>query len=298
MKGVMSSANKVALRNEFVRLFIPLGTTGNSNRGMTWAEFNAFTKDIVGIELQKRMSKFIGYDLSVDNALRIYARETKKPHDFFCLVCALRNRRKIRGTWKDEDEEEYRRLVGLVPEEYKDSFAPWDEDELGGKGYSVYDRIRDERHDAKSDQLLAGQADIKQIAQQGKAAAEEVRDKLCAYIDSRPEREKREIKKASKAQDPSLTHKDMATYALWKKWTDGRADPEVIGGGYRAAGGKRSLDEFFAVCKRVKVWNGHTLGEIYPDVDEVKRAIERERKRRERATAAPPPQTPPCPTPW
>ena len=137
-------------------------------------------------------------------------------------------------------------------------------------------------------------------AERAEKAATETLGKTSVCIDTLSGRDRRNIARASKTRDPLLNAKDHAVYEKWNEFSTGEADPELPDGTFRRASGRRDFDEFFAACQNEIVFNGKTLGELYPDdgggVESMRQAIERERKRRARAEESAK-ATPPCPPP-
>ena len=145
-------------------------------------------------------------------------------------------------------------------------------------------------------------ADVKRgadAAERAEKAALEMHDPAIACFNKMAARDKSKYSpRASKTRDPLLNAKDHAVYEKWNEFSTGEADPELPDGTFRRASGRRDFDEFIAVCQNVIVFNGKTLGELYPDdgggVESIRQAIERERKRRARAEESAK-ATPPCP---
>lgn len=161
MKEIRGSlANLFGTSLQYVSHWKDASGERSSDNTMTIAEFNAFTRDIIGVPLQEKMSKVLGYNASVRNSLWQYSqRDNTINKNFFALAVTLRNREVIRGSWDDTREAKFQQLRGNAGDEFPQALLS-DMMDYGGKGYKEYDRMRDERTNAGVEKLLDGQTRI------------------------------------------------------------------------------------------------------------------------------------------
>ena len=145
----------------------------------------------------------------------------------------------------------------------------------------VRDDVREVKTAAES--ADANAAGAKTAAEGAKTAATESKSMFEATFSKLPEGLKRKTKRSGKKSDPLRKRQDDMAYSTWLDFQSGMLDQELEYEVDRFVGGKRTHEEFFAVCKNKKIYNGAPLRNLYSNVEEMKTAFERVAKRRNRA---------------
>ena len=125
--------------------------------------------------------------------------------------------------------------------------------------------------------------EVRDDVREMKTAATESKSMFEATFSKLPEGLKRKTKRSGKKSDPLRKRQDDMAYSTWLDFQSGMLDQELEYEVDRFVGGKRTHEEFFAVCKNKKIYNGAPLRNLYSNVEEMKTAFERVAKRRNRA---------------
>ena len=115
---------------------------------------------------------------------------------------------------------------------------------------------------------------------------------LSSFLAAAPEWLKRAVSRISFGKDPLYRARRKAVYDKWVEFKSGECDTECPDGTLRTAGGKRDYQEFREAYQSVVVFNGKTLGTLYPkskgypddeSYDELAKGLRSEWRRRKRA---------------
>ena len=111
----------------------------------------------------------------------------------------------------------------------------------------------------------ANAAAAKTAAEGAKTAAKDTHGLLSSFLAAAPEWLKRAVSRISFGKDPLYRARRKAVCDKWLEFKGGECDTERPDGTLRTAGGKRDYKEFREAYRDVVVFNGKTLGTLYPD---------------------------------
>ena len=134
---------------------------------------------------------------------------------------------------------------------------------LRGWQSATGDDVREVKTAAESADANATAA--KTAAEGAEQVAKDTHGLLSSFLAAAPEWLKRAVSRISFGKDPLYRARRKAVCDKWLEFKGGECDTERPDGTLRTAGGKRTYKEFREAYRDVVVFNGKTLGTLYPD---------------------------------